>query len=303
MPLHTDKRVDSLDAFLGNKGVIESIKTLVKDPTRSHTYMFSGQSGTGKTTLCRILAKELNLNIDERNAANDNGVDFARSFAQDIMYPGFKGDTLYMLDEAQRLTSQAQDILLKVLEEPPRHAYIALCTTEPATIKPTIQRRCVHYSLEKPNRRVVQKFIIETAEQEGIEISNEAVTEIMSISKLSIGFVLILLEKIKGVPVDQQLKGLRGISSSQDIAINELCQICLNKNWREITDGLERIEGDAETIRQRMMAYMSRVLLNGNVNAFPYLKALENVRMDSGSYGIIRSLYEATVLRDKGGYY
>ena len=112
--------------------------------------LFTGPAGCGKTTNGRIFAHEIESNkgnIVEINCADHTGVDDVRKF---IIEPsGVKplagNYKVFILDEVHMLTSQSQNALLKILEEPPAYCVYILCTTDPQKILGTILSRAVRY--------------------------------------------------------------------------------------------------------------------------------------------------------------
>ena len=100
--LHTDLRPKTLDEVLGNRETIKSIKSIIEKEDRPHCYMFHGKSGTGKTSLIRILASMLGaseLDIHEYNIADTRGIDDAREIIQQMNYQPFGESSVIILDE------------------------------------------------------------------------------------------------------------------------------------------------------------------------------------------------------------
>ena len=132
-----------------------------------HGYIFSGQRGTGKTTMARILAKCLNcdkgptaepclscsscnevaagnsMDLVEIDAASNRRIDDIRELRENVRYrPVRDRYKVFIIDEAHQITSDAFNALLKTLEEPPEWVVFVLCTTEPHEIPATIASRC-----------------------------------------------------------------------------------------------------------------------------------------------------------------
>jgi DNA polymerase-3 subunit gamma/tau len=147
-------------------------------------WMFSGITGTGKTTIARIIAKSLqcthsnvfgepckacrastSFDIAEVNAAELNGVDAIKELAQHSTYfpsPGSQAKVI-ILDEAQRITKPAQNILLKYFEEPPKTTTWIVCTTEPDQILRTLRGRCYQLQVRPLRGKLAEAFIKEAA--------------------------------------------------------------------------------------------------------------------------------------------
>jgi DNA polymerase III subunit gamma/tau len=139
----------------------------------SHSYLFSGPSGTGKTSTARILAMLLNCenpqngepccechscqmaiagnhwDITEIDAARYRGIDNVKDLIYKSYLAPFGKRKVYILDECQMLTPEAWSALLKLLEEPPPHLTIILVTPEYEKIPETIVSRCMKFSFSK----------------------------------------------------------------------------------------------------------------------------------------------------------
>src|SRR6059036_3427089 len=154
--LYRKYRPQSPGEVLGQEHVVRALVGAVNEGRLAHAYLFCGPRGTGKTSTARILAKMVNcekgptvepcgtceqclrirdgshLDVVEIDAASHGGVDDARELRERApTAPAMGREKVYIIDEAQRLSREAFDALLKVFEEPPLGVRFVLATTEP----------------------------------------------------------------------------------------------------------------------------------------------------------------------------
>ena len=113
-------------------------------------YIFVGGNGRGKTSLARIVARELGVeNPTEINAAVTNSVDDIRALNEDASYLSFDGNMkVYIVDECSHITKQGWMAALKLLEEPPENVLFIFCTTELQKLPPAILSRAQVFYLQ-----------------------------------------------------------------------------------------------------------------------------------------------------------
>jgi DNA polymerase-3 subunit gamma/tau len=165
----------------------------------AHGYIFSGQRGTGKTTVARILARCLNCfegptttpcgvcascieiaagnapDVIEIDAASNRGINEMRELRDNIRYrPARDRYKVFIIDEAHQITNEAFNALLKTLEEPPEWVVFVLCTTESHKIPATIASRCQHFSFRSVSFDEIISRMEWICQQEGIEADAEA---------------------------------------------------------------------------------------------------------------------------------
>ena len=181
MPLINKYRPSSFEEFFGNEEIVGSLHRALNAPSQPHSYLLTGPSGIGKTTMARIIAKTLEADVMEIDAASNNGIEAMRELVELGNYASLsgRGKRMFIIDECHMLSRSAWNAILKLLEEPPAHLYIALCTTERNKVLETIVTRCFHISLRpiKPNE--MQEFLDTICEIEGWSPPIEVVSAVV----------------------------------------------------------------------------------------------------------------------------
>lgn len=148
-PLITKYRPSSFEEVIGHEPVLAALRRAMAADTCPHAYLFTGPAGTGKTTLSRIVAADLKCEVVEIDAASNSGVDDMRQLVElgnHVALSG-AGRRAFIIDECHTLSKSAWQAILKLLEEPPDHLFICLCTTEREKVPETIQTRCYNVVL------------------------------------------------------------------------------------------------------------------------------------------------------------
>lgn len=166
-------RPTSWDGILGNDLVVAGLQANIEDGT-AHSFLLTGQSGCGKTTLARLAAAKLGCkpgDIRDVNAAMMTGIDSIRDLTAGLAYRPLSASAaqVFILDECHRLTGNAWDGLLKPLEEPPAWVYWFLCTTDPKKIPETVRTRCTTYQVQPCDDETLEVLLDVIVEEEGMK--------------------------------------------------------------------------------------------------------------------------------------
>lgn len=148
-------RPQHLDAIVGQQSVVAAIKKIFESGRQPVAWLFSGPTGTGKSTLALIVARMVQgpdftgePEIETVNGADRNGVDDIRELIErSHTYPLSGHRKVVILNEAQKLTDSAQDCLLEPLEQQDSPTIWVMTTTEVQKIKPALQGRCSRHFL------------------------------------------------------------------------------------------------------------------------------------------------------------
>ena len=174
--------------IVGHEEVIQHLQNAIRLGKVSHAYILSGEKDSGKKLLantfamalqcekkgvdpcqeCRSCKKAMSRNHPDiiyttHEKPNSIGIEDIRTqLIEDVMIkPYCSSYKIYIIDEAEKLTLQAQNALLKTIEEPPAYAVILLLTSNMETFLPTITSRCVKLNLRPVQESMVKDYLME----------------------------------------------------------------------------------------------------------------------------------------------
>ena len=214
-------RPGTFSDLAGQEHVGNTLRQAVMQGRVSHSYLFCGTRGSGKTTTARVLAKAVNcldpqqgdpcdqcaicvsinegrnLDIIELDAASNRGVEEIREIRDKVHFqPAQNRRKVYIIDEAHMLTREASNAFLKTLEEPPAHVIFILCTTEADRILPTILSRCQRYDFRRLPGQTIYDRLAYITDQEAIAIHPDALRMVARNAGGSMRDALNILEQL-----------------------------------------------------------------------------------------------------------
>ena len=268
MNLYLKYRPKSFDEVVGNEDVVSYLETIVEETEkRPNVLLFHGQTGCGKTTLARIVANKVGCVLEtdfiEINSANFRGIDTVRDLIKNSRYRPMGGDVrVWLIDEVHKMTNDAQNALLKLLEDTPESSYFMLCTTEPNKLLPTVRGRCVDLQV-KPLTDEQMFFLLRSiVKAEGAKLNRAVYDQIIDDSFGLPRNAIQVLEKILNVPSEKQMEMAKKASEEQSQSI-ELCRaLTSGSGWHKVKNILSGLKDqEAESIRRHVLAYAQTMLL------------------------------------------
>jgi DNA polymerase-3 subunit gamma/tau len=273
----------------------EHVKTTLENAIAqnriAHGYIFSGQRGTGKTTVARILARCLNcvegptaspcgvcascleitgggtVDVIEIDAASNRGINEMRELRENVRYqPARDRYKVFIIDEAHQITNEAFNALLKTIEEPPPWAVFVLCTTEAHKIPATIASRCQHFSFRSVDFEDLVARMVWICGQEGVEADSEALAVLAQAGEGSVRDALSALDQAIaccGAKLDaREVRALLGAFSLESLEM--VAQALLESDSRrmlEVVDELERNGHNLQHFSRELARYFRNLLV------------------------------------------
>ena len=299
--LYKKHRPKTLEDVLGQEKVLPSLQRMIKNNSVPHTILFSGPSGCGKTTLARILAKKLGCSkhdLAEVNSADFRGIDKIREISARIGLAPMAGKTrVWIIDEVHKSTNDAQNAMLKILEDTPKHVYFFLCTTEPQKLLKAIHTRCSEIAVKSLDEETLFKLIKDTAKKEKVDISKKVIKKITETCEGSPRKAMVFLHQVIGMTNEKTMLETIQPSSIQSASI-KIARALIDKRtkWPEMSKILKECDiKEAEGIRYLVLSYAQSVLLGGAYatgRAYSVIAEFRDNFYDCKSAGLVASCYQ-----------
>ena len=282
-------RPKTFDEVIGQDDIVKTLKNAVDSDRVAHAYIFSGTRGVGKTSIARILARSVNcekgptshpcgvcractemlggnaVDVIEIDGASNTGVDDIRELKENIMYsPQSLKYKIYIIDEVHMLSKSAFNALLKTLEEPPEHVKFIFATTEIYKVPETILSRCQRFTFKRIAPTVIYLKLKKIAEEENIEISDENLMTIASLSDGSLRDALSAFDTVisyYGKEIKEDVGNILGVTGKE--TIKKITEYIFKKDYENSIKIINDIYIAGTDIRQfiRQLAFFLRNIL------------------------------------------
>lgn len=297
-------RPKTTGGLVGQPEAVKLLDKWFKNKSIPHAVILTGPSGCGKTSIARIIKTELGCNEDEGvdyfeiNASDSRGIETIRRIKDESGFVGMGKNhvRVYLLDECHKLTSDAQNAMLKWLEDTPKHVYVILATTDPAKVLKTIHSRCTEVRLKPLSEADLKRLVLRVAKKEGIQVHKKVVRKLVELAEGGARKALVGLEVLRGVEsIKEQLRTIeRNDSKTPAIAIARAL-LDSRATWQTVAKVLkENMDEDAEGLRRMILGYCSAILLNGKPDqrAAAIIDVFRDNVYDSGKAGLVAGCFE-----------
>jgi len=286
--LHTIYRPCTVSEMLGNKTNTNMIKKGLDNNTLSHTFLFTGDAGCGKTTMARIIALSLNcesfdeptttpclkcssctsvlnhnsMDVIEINVGRSGGKDAVDNVVKDLPSSPFSArHKVIIFDEAHKLTSAAQDLLLKVIEDGYSHVFFVFATNHPEKLSDTFMTRCNVMHFGRISKDLIAGMLKNVAEFEAMDYKPEVLDYIAEESRGVPRNALVWLKQTndEGSWLIDSVKEIVGISlGADDPKIIEISKALLKGSFKSAVNIYDKIKNknQAESVRIGITSYM-----------------------------------------------
>ena len=277
---------------VGQDSIVKTLKNSIMNKSFSHAYMFFGPRGTGKTSISKIFARNINcldpkdgeacgkcdnckisfdkdcVDIIEIDAASNNGVDEIRKLIDNInLVPSSLKYKVYIIDEVHMLSTGAFNALLKTLEEPPEHVIFILATTDPMKVPSTIVSRCQTFSFKRIDNSEIVELLKVICKKEKIKIDTDVLEEIAVSSDGGLRDSLGMLDKLisfgnNKITMDSFLE-LNAFISKSDI--ENFCNNLFDGNIKEVITLIDSYDENGKNlvnVLDQIVNYLRNSLVN-----------------------------------------
>jgi len=336
-------RPQDFSSVVGQESTVTALRNALQEGRIAQAYLFSGIRGVGKTSVARVLAKALNcengpaadpcnecrtceeitagadLDVIEVDAATYSKVEQIRELTESLKYgPAQDRYKVVVIDEIHRLSRQAFDALLKIVEEPPPHLVFIFATTEVTSVPATILSRCQEFHFRRVRPALLTTHLRRLAEVEKIEASDTALRLIARASEGSVRDAVALLDQLatfgSGTVADEDAaRILGGVGATVYFRLLTSIIDGMSEEVAVVVTEIDREGWDPRHVFGEFLAYCRDALhlaLGAEPSAIELpeddAEQLASLAKDAGYENLLRLLHqllasEATVRRSEAG--
>ena len=248
--LYRKYRPQKFSDVIGQSHIVRVLEGAIKLGNISHAYLFSGSRGTGKTSMARILSREIGTSANdlvEMDAASNRGIDDVREIRESVNTLPFESRyKVYIIDEVHMLTRDAWNAFLKTLEEPPQHVVFILATTELEKVPETVVSRCQTFLFRQPNQVILKDFALSIAKLEGVTLELAAAELVALLGDGSFRDAHGILEKVfsssKGKKITrEEIEQVTGAPRAE--LVRNILEALVEKNLEQGMKAVQRAGG------------------------------------------------------------
>jgi len=284
-------RPQTFSELVGQEHVRTTLGNAIALRRIAHGYIFSGQRGTGKTTVARILARCLNcergpaaepcmecascreiaagnaIDVIEIDAASNRGINEMRELRENVRFrPARDRYKVFIIDEAHQITTDAFNALLKTLEEPPEWVVFILCTTEAHKLPTTIASRCQQFSFRSVDYQELVARMQFICRRENIRATPEALGVVAQCGEGSVRDSLSALDQVIACCgsnlEEKEVRELLGLFSLDTLGeVSEALRNADSRRMLDIVDELERNGRNLQHFCREMGRYFRNLLV------------------------------------------
>ena len=262
-------RPTSFNDMTEQNTIKDILENQIKTKTFQHGYLFTGPSGTGKTTSARIFASMINDgkgNPIEVDAASNSGVDNIRQIIEDAKRKPLDAEyKIFIVDESHSLSDSSWQALLKTLEEPPKFTIFIFCTTNPEKIPATILSRVQRYNFQKISNKGIydrlSMIVINELSDDNLTVEKEALEYIAKVSNGGMRDAITLMDKCLSLSHHLTLENVLKTIGSEDYSTFITFLSALEKKDKEVSiKVVENVYNAGKDVKQFMKDFAKFVL-------------------------------------------
>jgi DNA polymerase-3 subunit gamma/tau len=260
-------RPPTFEHVIGQPVAVSTLRGFLAKKSLPQAILFHGPSGTGKTTLARILANEVGaaaMSIEEMNFASDRGIETVRKLEEAVRIRPMVGNSkVFICDEAHQMTPQAAQSMLKLLEDTPSGCYFMLCTSEPAKIPRALVTRLTKIEVQALTDEKLMDIL---ASIPGYALSKKTEQKIIKAAQGSAREALVMYDHILAAGDTPEVVDVITRSQEESGNLFEIAKILLNgttKDWGKLFDLVDGMPDDQiEGCRWMVLNYAKSCMKN-----------------------------------------